>query len=75
MCKPRQRFLCKNDCDVCFERSFASHEKSKFWNVELNSKIVLTKFKKKIDCSSPRQVFKNSNDKFWFNCDECNHSF
>jgi len=75
MCKPRQRFMCKNDCDVCFERSFASHEKSKFWNVELNSKIVLTKLKKKIDCSSPRNITKNNNNKFWFTCPDCKHNF
>ena len=76
MCKPRQRFLCKRDgCTICFERSFASHPKSEFWNVELNSKIELTKYDKKIDCSNPRNLFKNCSDKFWFTCTNCNHDF
>lgn len=75
MCRPRQRFLCKNECDTCFERSFASHEKSEFWNVELNSKIVLIKFGKKIDCSSPRNITKSNNNKFWFKCPDCKHDF
>jgi very-short-patch-repair endonuclease len=55
--------LCENEeCKECFEKSFASHFKSKFWsnNNELNS----------------RQVFKSSStNKYWFNCDKCSHTF
>ena len=49
------------DCVVCYEKSFASHEKATLWSV----KNVLT----------PRQVFKNSHKKYLFNCDKCNHLF
>lgn len=47
--------LCKNkDCYVCFNNSFASHEKVIYWS----KKNKLT----------PRQVFKSSNKKFFFEC-------
>jgi len=56
------KLLCDdNNCQNCFIRSFASHEKSKFWSN-----------KNKIP---PRNVFKNSNTKYWFNCNICNHAF
>lgn len=52
--------LCENDgCTTCFENSFASHPKSKFWSN-----------KNKLN---PRQVFKHSNHKYLFDCDKCNH--
>ena len=55
------RKLCeKDDCKICFEKSFASHDKSKYWCIENNI--------------NPRQVFKNSNKKFIFDCDKCNHT-
>jgi hypothetical protein len=51
--------LCNNsNCHTCFNKSFASHPKSIFWS-----------FKNKLQ---PRQVFKNSNKNFIFNC-ECGH--
>jgi very-short-patch-repair endonuclease len=50
------------DCKICFEKSFASHEKSKKWNKEKNGKII------------PRNIFKNCNEKYYFNC-ECGHDF
>jgi very-short-patch-repair endonuclease len=54
--------LCENlDCLECFEKSFASHEKSKNWSDK--NKTV------------PRQTFKLCRKKFWFNCDKCTHSF
>jgi very-short-patch-repair endonuclease len=54
--------LCENkDCKECFEKSFASHTKSKYWS-KLNELI-------------PRNLLKNSNKKFWFDCHECNHEF
>lgn len=46
-CSKHPKKLCENkDCKACFEKSFASVDKSKFWSV-----------KNKLN---PRQVFKNS---------------
>jgi very-short-patch-repair endonuclease len=57
------RKLCNDTgCNTCFERSFASHEKSQFWS-------------SKNDDITPRQVFKSSNNKYWFDCTVCKHSF
>ena len=55
-------YLCeKESCIICFNKSFASHPKSKFWN-DLNQKI-------------PRGVFKSTNKKYLFDCDKCTHQF
>jgi very-short-patch-repair endonuclease len=54
--------LCDDEeCQACFEKSFASHEKSKYWS-EKNSDV------------KPRQVFKKTQIKYWFHC-ECGHQF
>lgn len=54
--------LCDNNkCNFCFENSFASHEKSKFWS---------TKNKEKV-----RNIFKSTAKKFLFDCDICHHEF
>lgn len=54
--------LCDNEqCKECFEKSFASHEKAKFWSSK--------------NSISPRQIFKGSGEKCWFNCDKCCHWF
>ena len=54
--------LCKDvDCTICFDKSFASHPKSKFWSK--NNKV------------QPRDLLKYSNQKIEFNCEECLHSF
>jgi len=50
-----------NDCNICFEASFASSDKVDFWS-ELNE-------------FTPREVFKSCNKKFWFNCSKSNHKF
>ena len=56
------KLLCNdNNCQTCFNRSFASHEKSKFWSDK--NKIT------------PRNVFKNSNSKYIFYCNVCNGEF
>ena len=56
--------LCNNEkCIMCFENSFASHEKVKYWNYELNSAI------------KPREVFKSNNKKYYFTCADCHHNF
>lgn len=58
------RKLCdKEECQICFEKSFASNEKSKFWNYQKNNNI------------SPREVFKNSKTKYIFDCEICKHDF
>ncbi|ALX27615.1 restriction endonuclease [Golden Marseillevirus] len=55
--------LCSlEDCSRCFQRSFASDSHSKFWSSSKNSQ-------------SPREVFKISGKKFWFDCGKCGHSF
>lgn len=54
--------LCDNDlCKICYNKSFATHDKSIYWS---NKNILI-----------PRQVFKSSNIKFWFNCNKCSHDF
>ena len=54
--------LCDDNlCQMCFNNSFASHEKSKYWSKK-NEK-------------NPRDVFKCTNKKYWFNCDKCPHTF
>jgi Probable Zinc-ribbon domain len=57
------RVLCdeNNNCKTCFNKSFASIERSKYWSC---------KNKKK-----PIEVFKSSAEKFIFNCDNCNNVF
>lgn len=62
-CKPNQRKLCgRDDCKMCYDRSFASHPRSIHWNRELN------------DMDS-NKVHLNSNKKFWFTCSKCGHNF
>lgn len=55
--------LCNKDenCKECFEKSFASHDKHKYWSN-----------KNKLQ---PRHIFKSTTKKFWFNCNYCNHNF
>ena len=54
--------LCDDaECKDCYEKSFASHEKSKYWN--------------DINTTQPRYVFKNTHDNFIFDCKKCNHTF
>lgn len=53
--------LCDNDeCIMCFENSFASIEKSN----DLHDKSI-----------NPRTLFKSTNKKFKFDCDDCNSVF
>lgn len=53
--------LCESNCDLCFKKTFAINDKSKFWS---------SKNKLRAD-----QVFKCSNVKAWFNCIKCNNEF
>ena len=58
---PPQKLCDSNNCVPCFNKSFASHEKAKYWSNENNK--------------SPREVFLNSNNKYIFNCNTCHHEF
>lgn len=54
--------LCEDDdCKACFNRSFASHEKVKYWSAK--------------NIKNPRDLCKGSAERAWFNCDECKHEF
>jgi very-short-patch-repair endonuclease len=48
------------NCKKCFDKCFASVERSKNWSDK--------------NCEKPYEVFKNSHKKYWFNC-ECGHKF
>ena len=62
MCNEKQQKLCSDlECIICYNRSFASHERNKNWS-EKNE-------------LSARQVFKSSNFKYFLKCFECNHEF
>tara|TARA_B100001250_G_scaffold413435_1_gene447569 strand:- start:906 stop:1964 length:1059 start_codon:yes stop_codon:yes gene_type:complete len=43
-------------------KSFSSHPKAEFWDYERNDSL-------------PRDVFKNSHKKYFFNCGDCEHTF
>jgi len=60
-CATPSKILCMDDCKLCFNRSFASHEKVKYWS--------------KNNTVNPREVRKYSNTKFIFNCNNCNNDF
>ena len=54
--------LCEDiNCKICFDKSFASHEKSEFWS--------------KKNGKEPRDILKSSHINCWFECNDCNHSF
>jgi hypothetical protein len=66
--------MCENNedkhCITCYNKSFASFDE------------LTTNGKKKVDCwdynknkDKPWEVFKYCNEKFWFKCDNCPHSF
>ncbi|AHA45956.1 restriction endonuclease [Insectomime virus] len=55
--------LCLSDeCEICFEKSFASSNKARFWSIEKNKQ-------------RPRGFFVSSGKKFWFECEVCEHAF
>jgi very-short-patch-repair endonuclease len=55
--------LCETlECITCFNKSFASHENAKFWSNKNGSK-------------KPRNVFKISGKKYWFDCYKCSNCF
>jgi very-short-patch-repair endonuclease len=64
-CSDAPKLICENNedghCPSCFQKSFASHEKATYWDIDKN-KI------------HPSAVYKGANTKYWFTCD-CGHSF
>ena len=67
-CSNPPKKLCTNEyCQTCFDRSFASHEKSLFLsnkNIDDNGEII-----------NPRNIFRSSSKKFLFTCNVCLHDF
>jgi very-short-patch-repair endonuclease len=60
-CSPPRK-LCDNlKCIQCYEKSFASHEKAKYWS-QLNN-------------INPRFVFKSCGRKYIFICEDCNEQY
>jgi very-short-patch-repair endonuclease len=57
------RTLCNNtlNCKSCYDKTFASIDKSSFWS--------------KKNKLNPNEVFKNTATKYWFQCDKCNNDF
>lgn len=56
-----QKLCTSSECDVCFKKSFASHEKVGCWSPK-NTKI-------------PREVFKGAEAKYVFVCEKCKCEF
>jgi hypothetical protein len=60
VCTKTQMKLCDGDCEICYNRSFASSDKAQYWSYK-NDK-------------EPREVFKSTHVKYIFEC-ECGHEF
>jgi len=60
-CASSDKLCNDNNCEHCFKKSFASHNKSRYWS--------------KKNTISSRQITIGSSKKFWFDCNDCNYSF
>jgi len=58
--KPVKKLCDDLNCNQCFEKSFASHEKAKYWS--------------SINVLKPRQFAIKTHKKCWFDCN-CGHNF
>ncbi len=56
------KILCNKECNICFQKSFAAHKLAGWWDYNKNK-------------LKPRDVFKSTRKKFWFNCEYCSRSF
>lgn len=56
-----KRLCVDENCDKCYTKSFASSDKAQFWSA--------------YNTISPRNISKGSKKRFWFDCDQCGHSF
>jgi len=63
-CAIPSKKVCSDECNNCFNRSFASHPKAKFWHPEWNK-------------LTPREITIRSGKKGWFICQskKCGHTF
>ena len=53
-----KRLCADEDCDTCYAKSFASHDRAEYWCDEKNN-------------CTPRSVTQFTSKRFWFNCDKC----
>jgi very-short-patch-repair endonuclease len=61
-CSNPPKKLCKDDnCEFCHAKSLASHEKSKYWSDK--------------NTIRPRDIFRCSDTKRWFDCHICDNDF
>lgn len=61
-CRYCSQILCEDaDCEICYQRSFASHENARYWS----EKNHIT----------PRMLRLQSGEKCWFDCYNCGHTF
>jgi hypothetical protein len=59
-CSTTRKTLCGHiECSTCYNRSFATYQKSEFWSSKNKLK--------------PYQVLKSSNNKYLFDCRDCGH--
>jgi len=67
-CSSSTKKLCEDEnCDTCFDNSFASHIKAKFWSEENKDE--------KGNFIQPRTIAKCTHTKYKFKCDKCPHTF
>jgi len=57
-CRKSSNLLCEEECNLCFDRSFASNKFVKYWRDDRN----------------PRTVTKSSGINYKFNCPTCEHN-
>lgn len=62
MCTNKWKYCGDKNCEYCFNKSFASHEKAVYWHPTLNGDLT------------PRHISKCATLKCWFLCVDCNHS-
>ena len=68
-CIPCQKLCDDEKCDFCFNNSFASYK-----GRTNNDNLKVLCFDESNELN-PRQIFKNSNKKYIFKCDECHDKF
>lgn len=62
-CVPSKIVCDDNNCDQCYQKSFASHDKSKYWLTEKNGDV------------KPRDICKSTHTSYWFKCPLCENEF
>jgi len=60
-CVPQKKLCGIKECSDCYNKSFASHEKIKYWSPK--------------NTENPRHLFQGDHNRYWFNCNNCNHDF